>query len=200
MTTHDAIIQQAEPARSIGARFWGCSKSRATVAGAAGGIAMNLAMFVTFRLIGFGVHADGILLDPKTQSHKLIAVWTQLEPLPLVVACPAPIVVGLVLLAIAHGFVYRWLAASWPSGVLPRGLRFTGLVTLLSFGFWEFFTPFNLFGEPPTLIAVELCFWLVVAAAEGFTIATVFEWHPPVFRPAAYQGETPTHSSSPIVR
>jgi len=41
---------------------------------ATGWAAFNTAMFVTFRLIGFGVDGHGILLNPQTQSAKLIAV------------------------------------------------------------------------------------------------------------------------------
>lgn len=44
--------------------------------------------------------------------------------------------------------------------------------------FWEFFTPFNQFGEPLPLIALELSFWLAVALAEGFAIAAVMERRP----------------------
>jgi len=43
-------------------------------------------MLLTFRLLGFGWNGGGILLSSPIQSQKLIAVWTQLEPLPLVVA------------------------------------------------------------------------------------------------------------------
>jgi hypothetical protein len=41
---------------------------------------------------------------------------------------------------------------------------------------WEFFTPFNLFGEPLPLIGLELVFWATIAFAEAFVIASVFEW------------------------
>lgn len=57
---------------------------RTLIAGLAGGMAMNLAMLLTFRAIGFGWNGGGILLTSSMQSQKLIAVWTQLEPLPLV--------------------------------------------------------------------------------------------------------------------
>ena len=46
-------------------------------------------MLLTFRMLGFGWNGDGILLDPTIQSAKLIAVWTQLDPLPLIVTQPA---------------------------------------------------------------------------------------------------------------
>ncbi len=39
------------------------SHGRTVLAGVGGGFAMNLVMFFTFRLLGFGVKGDGILLD-----------------------------------------------------------------------------------------------------------------------------------------
>jgi len=145
------------------------------VAGVAGGMAMNLAMLLTFRGIGFGWNGDGILLTSPIQSQKLIAVWTELEPLPLVVVSPAPIVLGMMLFGIAHAFIYRSISVAWPSGVLPRVFRFAGLVFIMTFAFWEFFTPFNQFGEPLPLIALELLFWAVIAICEAFAIAFVLE-------------------------
>ena len=150
--------------------------SRSLVAGLAGGITMNLTMLLTFRLIGFGWNGGGVLLDPALQSPKLIAVWTHLEPLPLVVSRPAAIVTGLILFGIAHAFIYRWLAPAWPPGVPARAWRLAALVFCLAFLFWEFFTPFNQLGEPLPLIALELGFWATIAAGEAFTIAAVCEW------------------------
>lgn len=154
------------------------SPRRTLVAGLAGGLALNLVMLLTFRAIGFGWSGGGILLDPSRQSAKLIAVWTQLEPLPLVVSRPAPIVLGLILFAIAHALIYRWLAPAWPPGVHPRAWRLAALVFVLSFLFWEFFTPFNQFGEPLPLIALELGFWAAIALAEAYAIALVSELKP----------------------
>jgi len=149
--------------------------ARTVIAGLAGGIAMNLAMLLTFRFLGFGVNADGILLDPSVQSSKLIAVWTQIEPLPLVVSRPAPILLGLILFGIAHAYLYRWISPAWSPGIARRGLSFALLVFVMTFLFWEFFTPFNQFGEPVPLIALELCFWAVIALADGFAISAVME-------------------------
>lgn len=148
---------------------------RTAVAGVAGGLAMNIAMLLTFRLVGFGWNGDGILLTSPTQSPKLVAVWTQLEPLPLVVTNPAPIVAGLTLYGIALAFIYRGLSAAWPPGIVSRSLRMGGLLFLMSFVFWEFFTPFNQFGEPFPLIALELVFWALIALATAFAIAGVME-------------------------
>jgi len=151
------------------------SHLRTLLAGLAGGVAMNAAMVLTFRLIGFGAKADGFLLDPAIQSRKLIDVWTKIEPLPLVVTRPAPIIAGLVVFGIVHAYLYRWISPAWPAGIVRRGLAFALLVFLLTFLFWEFFTPFNQFGEPLPLIAAELCFWAVIALADGLAISTVME-------------------------
>ena len=145
------------------------------VAGIAGGMTLNLLMLLTFRAIGFGWNGGGILLTSSIQSPKLIAVWATLEPLPLVVANPAPIITGLVLFGIGHAFVYEWLSAAWPPGLLPRALRFAGLQFFMVFLFWEFFTPFNQFGEPLLLVALELLFWAVIAIGEAFVIASIME-------------------------
>jgi hypothetical protein len=151
------------------------STIRTALAGVAGGMAMNVTMLLTFRLLGFGWTGNGILVNPDLQSSKLIAVWKEIEPLPLVVAKPSPIIVGIILFGVIHAFVYRWLSPAWPSGVLRRGLRMAGLIFLLVFLFWEFFTPFNLFGEPLLLIGLELVFWALIALADGLAIAIVME-------------------------
>lgn len=151
------------------------SHARTVLAGVCGGIAMNAVMFLTFRLIGFGVNGDGFLLDPAIQSGKLIAVWTELEPLPLVVHRPLPIISGMIAFGIVHAFFYRWICSAWPPGIARRGLSFALLVFVLSFVFWEFFTPFNQFGEPVGLIAIELTFWALIALADGYAIAAMME-------------------------
>lgn len=81
------------------------SISRTLVAGLAGGAAFSVAGFLTFVLIGSGLdHRSGPLFDPDMQSPKLIAVWTQMEPLPLFVTAP-------------------YVIAAWPEGVAPRMWR-----------------------------------------------------------------------------
>ena len=134
---------------------------------------MNLAMLLTFRLIGFGWKGGGILLNPSYQSQKLIAVWTEIEPLPLVVRQPMTIILGIVGLGILHAYLFRWLSRSWPRSVAKRAIRFACLVFLMTFLFWEFFTPFNQFGEPIYLIALELVFWAFIALVDGFAISMI---------------------------
>ena len=147
--------------------------ARTIMAGIAGGLSMNVVMLLTFRLLGFGWNGGGILLESPAQSKKLIAVWTEIEPIPLVVNEPAPIIIGLMLFGVIHAYLFRWLSVAWPNGIVNRGLRFAGLVFVMTFLFWEFFTPFNMFGEPLHLIALELVFWGLIALADGLSIAVV---------------------------
>ena len=143
------------------------------LAGIAGGLAMNLTMLVTFRLLGFGWNGNGILIKSSGQSQKLIAVWTELEPIPLVVDSPTPIFIGMVLFTVIHAYLFRWLSFVWSGGTIHQGLQFAGLIFVMTFLFWEFFTPFNLFGEPLHLIALELVFWACIALADGLAISAI---------------------------
>jgi len=154
------------------------SFGRTVLAGLVGGLAFNLTMFVTYRLIGFGLHGQGILMDPKLQSPKLISVWTT-PPLPRVLQMPpALIMVCLLGVGIIHAFFYRLVASVWPAGVVQRALHMAFWVFLLVFVFWEFFTPFNQLHEPLPLIGLELFFWLLIATAEALAIAAVMERKP----------------------
>lgn len=148
---------------------------RIVIAGLAGGLAMNIVMLLTFRLIGFGWDGGGILLTSPAQSQKLIAVWTRIEPLPLIITNPAPIIIGILLFGIGHAVIYRSVSVAWPPGITARALRMAALLFFMTFLFWEFFTPFNQFGEPLHLVALELSFWALIAVAEAFAIASIIE-------------------------
>lgn len=151
------------------------SIGRTLLAGIAGGMAFNCAMLLTFRALGFGWNSKGILMTSPLQSHKLIAVWSTLEPLPLVVYKPASIIAGIVIFATVLAFIYRGIARAWPVGLVGRALRFAGMLFVMTFLFWEFFTPYNQLGEPIPLILLELCFWAVIALATAFTTAAIME-------------------------
>jgi hypothetical protein len=40
--------------------------------------------------------------------------------------------------------------------------------------YFEFHVPFNMFGEPVVLVAVELGFWVVVVATEGILLSLMY--------------------------
>jgi len=92
-----------------------------------------------------------------------------------VVSHPSIIIAGLLLFGIGHAFVYRWLSRGWPDGIGARTWRMALLLFFFSYLFWEFFTPFNQFGEPLPLIGIELFFWAIIALSEALAIAAVME-------------------------
>src|SRR5262249_59197598 len=60
------------------------------LAGLAGGAAFSVALFLTFGLLGGArVGQTGLLFNPAFQSHKVIAVWKEIQPLPWLVSAPA---------------------------------------------------------------------------------------------------------------
>jgi hypothetical protein len=127
-------------------------------------------------------YSSGRGLRPSSQGRPgsrrmriLVALWTQLEPLPLIVVNPVPMIFGLVLFGVVHAAIYGWLAHAWPAGVLRRAARFAALIFVLTDLFWEFFTPVNLFGEPFALVLMELLFWAFIATTEACVIATLME-------------------------
>lgn len=143
------------------------------LAGLAGGLALNLVMLLTFRLIGFGWDGGGILMG-EAQSRKLIAVWAEMEPLPLIVAQPEIMIAGLMLFGVAHALIYRMSAVGWPAGGLAHAARLAAII-FSGFAFFEFFAPFNLFGEPLRLIGLELVFWALIAVAEAIAIVATLD-------------------------
>ena len=107
------------------------SHVRTILAGLVGGMSANITMLLTFRLLGFGWNGGGILLHARSQSEKLIAVWTKIEPLPLVVHTPAPIIMGILSFGVIHAYLYSWLSPAWPEGYVNRGLRFGGMIFVM---------------------------------------------------------------------
>jgi len=159
----------------MGIRTYG----RTVIAGIAGGITMYLAMFLTFTIVG-GVSQEGggLILGASMQSQKLVAVYTDLEPLPRIFTDPLVMLGGVVGFGVVYAGVYRSVAPAWPEGVGSRSVRFAGVLFGIGFAFWEFWTPFNLFGEPLALISLELSLWAVVALAAATAIVVVSESGP----------------------
>jgi hypothetical protein len=148
------------------------------LSGIVGGLVLTVTMYILFGVIGFGLNFDGILLNPNFQSEKLIAVWTEIEPIPLAFSNPFLFSIGLIIFGIFHAFIYEWLSPVWPSGVKEKAFCLALLIFFLSYLFFEFFTPFNMFSEPIPLIGLELTFWAIIALSEAFTIALIRGWKP----------------------
>jgi len=156
------------------------------LAGLAGGAAFSVALFLTFGLLGGArVGQTGLLFNPAFQSHKVIAVWKEIQPLPWLMTAPAVIMAGVMVLAVGHAFVYRSISAAWPRRSASRIWRLAVVIWVLGPPMFELFGPFNLMHEPLYLTAVELTFWATAAFAEAAALVTVLELSTRTERPPA---------------
>jgi hypothetical protein len=144
---------------------------RTIPAGFAGGLALALTNFLTFGLLGGSRRGQtGLLFDPATQSPKVIAVYKDIEPLPVIVTRPYLILAGFVVFAIGHALLYRSVAAAWPARYGAQLWRLALTVWFVGTLFFEFLAPFNLLHEPFRVQWWELLFWALSCSAEASVI------------------------------
>ncbi|WP_214322930.1 hypothetical protein [Nonomuraea sediminis] len=169
------------------------SLTRTALGGLTGGVALCAGLYVTFARFGCSSRGEtGLLFDPATQSPKLIAIWKDIEPLPLLVDHPLVILAGYFAFATGYSFVYRSVATAWPSGKWKRVWRLAALIWLTA-AFFEFQGPVNLAHQPVLPLAIALSFWAVAALAEALAIvltvgaqpAPARAWPPPVLTAAS---------------
>ncbi|MFA8386163.1 MAG: hypothetical protein ACEPO2_11110 [Pelagibaca sp.] len=115
-----------------------------------------------------------ILFENERQSAKLIAVLFEMEPRPLMFTN------GLLYMAIAagiggiHGLIFHWIEPVLPRGLVKGGLAFGVILWALMALYFEFHAPFNMFGEPVALVAVELLFWVPVTIVQGVVLSAIY--------------------------
>jgi hypothetical protein len=128
-------------------------------------------MLILFALFMNPVSQEIIFSKAMGQSSKLVAVWTQLEPIPSL-ASLAPAL--LVMPAIACVVFARFYDLLPTRSRKMKGLSFGIMLWSLVAVFFELFTPFGLFGEPPLLLAYELTMWFIGLSAIGVMMGLVY--------------------------
>lgn len=73
-----------------------------------------------------------------------------------------------------HGLVFAWIEPVLPNGILRRGLAYGAILWTLMAVYFELHAFFNMFGEPPVLVAVELVLWIAVLAVEGIILSALY--------------------------
>jgi len=138
--------------------------------GVVGGLTFGVVNVLTFGLFsGSRPGQTGLLFDPSTQSAKVIAVWKQIQPLPVLVTQPWIITFGLVLLGIIYAWIYASVEKAWPRKARTHVWRLTA-ITFVAPVFFEMMGPFNLLHEPSHLQLIELAFWIVACFAQSLVI------------------------------
>jgi len=142
---------------------------RAFGGGAVAFVVANIVSNILFFQLG-----KPLLFEAGMQSPKVVAVLFEMEPLPLMFTN------GPLYMAIAafigglHGLVFAWIEPILPAGILRRGLAFGAILWTLMAVYFEFHAPFNMFGEPPLLVSLELVFWIAVLAVEGVVLSSLY--------------------------
>jgi len=142
-------------------------------AGIAGGIGITLSNLVSQVL--FFQLGNEILFQSDLQSDKLIAVMTQLEPLPVMDTDPGLYLFISVFIGALHGMIFAYIRDSLPKNTIKSGLAYGGILWVLMALYFEFHVPFNMFGEPLALVGLELFFWVIVVSVEGVIISTLYD-------------------------
>lgn len=138
------------------------NSTRTVAAGLAGGTAGNAILGLAFS----SPPLQALLYDPALQSALFIEV-TRGRDIPVSVA-------GLVVLSIAHAWLYGVLEPSIPgAGRLGKGLFWGFAIWLMYWVFQEWFIDRTLLHEPWRLVAVELVVLLAGSLVEGIVIASL---------------------------
>ncbi|MDA0867849.1 MAG: hypothetical protein O2890_15895 [Cyanobacteria bacterium] len=140
--------------------------------GCAGAIAFTVANVVS-NLLFFQI-GQPILFDPTVQSEKLIAVFFEMEPLPLMFTNGALYMAIGAAIGIVHGLVFTYVEPILPRSRIRRGVAFAAILWALMALYFEFHTPFNMFREPISLVLLELVFWAIVLLVEGVLISSIY--------------------------
>ncbi|UVE51984.1 hypothetical protein KU306_16815 (plasmid) [Haloferax larsenii] len=142
-------------------------------AGVAGSIGIFFANLIS-QLLFFQLGND-ILFHSEQQSDKLIAVMTQMEPLPVMETDPGVYMTISLFIGALHGGVFAYIRDSLPENTIKSGFAYGGILWVLMALYFEFHVPFNMFGEPLPLLGLELFFWVFVVSVEGVVISTLYD-------------------------
>ena len=140
-------------------------------------LAMTISIIApTNMLLIFGLFMNPwsqqiIFSDSMGQSSKLVAVWTQIQPVPsLGSLIPALIIMP----SIASVVFVRFYDLLPTQDRRLKGLSFGIMLWALVAVFFELFTPYGLFGEPPIFLAYELTLWIVGLSIIGTLMGVLY--------------------------
>lgn len=137
--------------------------------GAVAFVIANIVSNVLFFRIG-----RSVLFENELQSAKVNEVLFEMEPLPLMFTSGPLYMAIAACIGVVHGLVFLWIEPALPRDVFRRGASFAVILWTLMALYFEFHTPFNMFGEPPVLVAVELGFWIVVTLVQGVVLSAIY--------------------------
>jgi hypothetical protein len=168
-TTQSAARKPTLPHSLQGGTITYSKLPRAAVGGAVAIVIANIVSNILFFQLG-----RPLLFENEAQSAKVISVLFEMEPLPLMFTNGPLYMAIAAVIGVVHGLVFYWIEPALPRGVVARGLAFGAILWALMALYFEFHAPFNMFGEPVALVAVELVFWIAVVAVQGLVLSVIY--------------------------
>lgn len=117
------------------------------------------------------VSQEIIFSDSRGQSSKLVAVWTEIEPVPSFGSLAPALIIMPSIATVVFARFYNLLPTQ---DRRLKGLSFGIMLWALVAVFFELFTPYGLFGEPPILLAYELTLWLTGLSIIGTIMGILY--------------------------
>ena len=128
-------------------------------------------MLMLYGLFMNPVSQKIIFSESLDQSPKLVAVWTQIDPVPQVTS----LIPALIITPAIFSFFFAVLYDSIPGhSKIKKGLAYAIILWGTIAVFFELFTPLGLFGEPLHLLAYELGFWFVGMVTAGMVLSFIY--------------------------
>lgn len=100
-----------------------------------------------------------------------MAVWTQIEPIPSLGSLAPALIIMPSIATVVFARFYDLLPTE---DRRLKGLSFGIILWALVAVFFELFTPYGLFGEPPILLAYELTLWLTGLSIVGTLMGVLY--------------------------
>lgn len=129
-------------------------------------------MLLLFSLFMNPISQDIIFSNSMGQSTKLVAVWTQIQPVPSLDSLAPALIIMPSIATIVFARFYDLLPSQ---DRRLKGLSFGIMLWALVAVFFELFTPYGLFGEPPILLAYELTLWLIGLSIIGTLMGILYD-------------------------
>jgi hypothetical protein len=129
-------------------------------------------MLLLFSLFMNPISQDIIFSDSMGQSTKLVSVWTQIQPVPSLDSLAPALIIMPSIATIVFARFYDLLPSQ---DRRLKGLSFGIMLWALVAVFFELFTPYGLFGEPPILLAYELTLWLIGFSTIGTLMGILYD-------------------------
>ena len=139
------------------------------------GIAIPVAaivnLFVLYGLFMNPFSQKIIFSESLGQSQKLVAVWTQIEPVPQVIS----FIPALIITPAIFSFFFAILYDSIPGhSKQKKGFAYAIILWATIAVFFELFTPLGLFGEPLHLLAYELGLWFIGMVTTSMVLSLIY--------------------------